>query len=72
MRVGIMIGSSWRGGPATLDDLVGEVRDLAASGFNTAWSSQLFDWDALTMLAVIGSQVPGIALGPGGSIGLDG
>ena len=63
MHVGVMIGSSSRGGPATLDDLVGEVRNLATSGFSTAWSSQLFDWDALTMLAVIGSQVPGINLG---------
>lgn len=63
MRIGIMIGSSARGGPATLDGLVDEGRQLAEAGFARAWSSQLFDWDALTALAVIGAQVPDLHLG---------
>ncbi len=34
------------------------------SGIETAWSSQIFSYDALTALAVIGREVPGIASGP--------
>ena len=63
MHLGIMIGSSAPGGTATLEGLIGEVQALADQGMAGAWTSQLFDWDALTALAVIGSQVPDIALG---------
>ncbi|GAC1518230.1 MAG: TIGR03564 family F420-dependent LLM class oxidoreductase [Acidimicrobiales bacterium] len=63
MHIGVMIGSSAAGGTATLNGLIGEVQALADQGMAGAWTSQLFDWDALTALGVIGSQVPNIALG---------
>ncbi|MER6947031.1 TIGR03564 family F420-dependent LLM class oxidoreductase [Nonomuraea sp. NPDC000554] len=61
MRIGISIGDVR--GPATLDELAAQVRTAAELGFDTAWSSQAFGWDALTSLAVVGSQVPRISLG---------
>ena len=36
---------------------------LRDAGIETAWASQIFGYDALTALAVIGREVPGIDLG---------
>jgi F420-dependent oxidoreductase-like protein len=60
MRIGLLVG----GGPkTTLDDVVGQIRSAADDGFSSAWLSQIFGWDALTVLAVAGREVPGIQLG---------
>jgi F420-dependent oxidoreductase-like protein len=45
------------------DDMVAQVASLADAGIETAWMSQIFGYDALTTLAVIGREVPGIGLG---------
>ena len=46
---------------------LGQVRDAlqraADEGFSSAWINNIFGLDALTTLAVAGSQVPGIELG---------
>jgi len=39
------------------------LRRLADAGLDHAFASQIFDHDALTLLAVAGAQVPGIELG---------
>jgi len=62
MRVGVAVGEL-AGKVEGLDDVVGQVEAAAAAGFATAWWAQLFGWDALTTIAVVGSRVPGIALG---------
>ena len=41
------------------------LRRLADAGLDHAFASQIFDHDALTLLATAGAQVPGIALGTG-------
>ena len=46
-------------------DTVAGLRRLADAGLDHAFASQIFDHDALTLLAVAGAQVPGIALGTG-------
>ena len=46
-------------------DTVEGLRRLADAGLDHAFASQIFDHDALTLLAVAGAQVPGIALGTG-------
>jgi F420-dependent oxidoreductase-like protein len=46
-------------------DVTDEVRRVAEAGFTTAVSSQIFAYDALTLLAVVGQQVPGIELATG-------
>ncbi len=61
MKIGIAVGDLR--GPADMEELTGQVRAAADAGFATAWSAQAFGWDALTALAVAGSQVPQIGLG---------
>jgi 5,10-methylenetetrahydromethanopterin reductase len=61
MRIGISLQEP--GGPAALADLTDQVRAAADDGFASAWISNIFGLDALTALAVAGSQVPGIELG---------
>jgi len=46
-----------------LDDVVAAARTTADQGFTGFWLPQLFGFDALTTLAVIGREVPGIELG---------
>ncbi len=45
------------------DVLREEARRAVDDGFTSAWMSNIFGLDALTALAVLGSQVPGIELG---------
>lgn len=58
MRIGTGIDSD-----QDIDAIVGQAADLAAAGVPILWANQIFGWDALTALAVVGRQVPGVALG---------
>src|SRR5437773_5681521 len=58
MRYGMMLSDA-----AGLDELIEQPRRLADDGFRTGWMSQIFGMDALTALAVVGREVPGIELG---------
>jgi len=60
MRIGALIDV---GKP--LDQVVEQVRRYADAGFASAWAVQIFGYDALTLLGVVGAQVPGIQLGTG-------
>ena len=42
-----------------------ELQRFAEAGFDHVFASQIFGHDALTLLATIGAQVPGIGLGTG-------
>ncbi len=46
-----------------IDEVVAQAREAAEAGFSSVWSSQIFGYDALTLLAAIGERVPGIELG---------
>ncbi|KAB2344307.1 LLM class F420-dependent oxidoreductase [Actinomadura rudentiformis] len=61
MRIGVSLRE--RSGPEALVKLTGDLRRAADDGFTSAWLSNIFGLDALTALAVAGSQVPGIELG---------
>jgi 5,10-methylenetetrahydromethanopterin reductase len=61
MRIGVM--AEERGEDQALVKLADQLRRAAADGFASAWMSNIFGLDALTALAVAGSQVPGIELG---------
>ena len=50
-------------GPDALSRLRDQLQRAADDGFASAWISNIFGLDALTALAVAGSQVPGIELG---------
>jgi 5,10-methylenetetrahydromethanopterin reductase len=59
MRIGI----NGSGAAGSLHDVVTEVRAAHDHGFASFWLAQIFGVDALTALAVAGSQVPSIELG---------
>lgn len=61
MRIGIALPEPT--GPGTFARLRGGLEQAASDGFASAWMSHVFGLDALTALAVAGSQVPGIELG---------
>ncbi|MGI5218166.1 LLM class F420-dependent oxidoreductase [Nocardia sp. CA-290969] len=61
MRIGILL--SERTGSDALRALTDDLRRTADEGFHSAWMSHIFGVDALTALAVAGSQVPDIELG---------
>ena len=58
MRIGL--GLEMNG---SMDEIVARARLLAATGVASLWSSQIFGWDTLTVLALVGREVPGISLG---------
>lgn len=60
MRIGIFGGMTANG---PLDTLVDSARVAHDDGFASFWLPQVFGVDALTALAVIGREVPGIELG---------
>lgn len=60
MRIGIFGGE-----PASIDAAITGARDAAEQGFAGYWVSQIFGFDNLTVLAIVGREVPGIELGTG-------
>ena len=58
MRLGVMFDVA-----RPFNDVVAQVAQLHDAGIEAAWSSQIFGYDALTLLAVIGREVPDIHLG---------
>ncbi len=66
MRIGVSVpdpsGPDPQGRPP-LDQVRDTLRRAADEGFPSAWMNNIFGLDALTALAVAGSQVPGIELG---------
>jgi F420-dependent oxidoreductase-like protein len=61
MRIGTSLAEP--AGPEALSKLADQIRTAADDGFASAWISNIFGLEALTSLAVAGSQVPGIELG---------
>jgi 5,10-methylenetetrahydromethanopterin reductase len=61
MRIGTMLNEPT--GPEALRRLADTLREAADDGFSSAWLSNIFGLDALTALAVAGSQGQGIELG---------
>lgn len=60
MRIGLFGGSINEG---SIDDVIAEARDAQERGFATYWAPQIFGHDALTVLAIVGREVPRIELG---------
>jgi len=58
VRIGVMFDID-----QSIDNVVAQVSSLAAAGIETAWTSQIFGYDALTVLALTGREVPDIGLG---------
>lgn len=60
MRIGYFGGTINDG---TIDDVVNEAKQAEADGFDSYWAPQIFGHDALTVLAIVGREVPRIKLG---------
>lgn len=60
MHIGIYISAR---PTRTLDEIVAAIRSAEGEGLHTAWLGQLFDYDALTVLAVAGATTSRIELG---------
>jgi len=61
MRIGVSLQDP--ASPSPMTALREELRRAADEGFASAWLNNIFGVDALTALAVAGSQVPGIEVG---------
>src|ERR1035437_10596208 len=61
MRIGVSIAEPK--GPDPFNNLNEQLQRAADDGFASAWMNNIFGLDALTALAVVGNQVPGIELG---------
>jgi F420-dependent oxidoreductase-like protein len=60
LRIGSLIDIS-----KSVPGVVEQLQQFAEAGFDHAFAVQIFGYDALTLLAAAGSQVPGIELGTG-------
>jgi F420-dependent oxidoreductase-like protein len=58
MKIGVMFDVN-----QSIDDVIAQVKGLRDAGLDSAWASQIFGYDALTLLAVVGREVPDIELG---------
>lgn len=61
MKIGIMIGAD--GANSTLDDVVGIAQRAEAAGIDSVWMANIFSFDAISTLAIIGRETSRIALG---------
>jgi F420-dependent oxidoreductase-like protein len=59
MRIGIMQGTD----DSSLDALIQTARRVEAKGFSTLWLANIFSWDAITALAIVGRETSRIELG---------
>src|SRR3954464_5476377 len=50
-------------GGRTVDELVEQARRVADDGFTSAWTANIFGLDAITALAIVGREVPGVRVG---------
>jgi 5,10-methylenetetrahydromethanopterin reductase len=58
MRIGVMFDTE-----RPFDEMVAQVAWFRDSGIEVAWASQIFAYDALTAIAAIAREVPGIEFG---------
>ena len=61
--VNIAAGLSHSPGGNVVDELVARTGEIAAAGVRTAWLSQGYDQESLTVLTAIAREVPGVELG---------
>lgn len=61
MRIGTMIGAD--GTNNTLDDVIGVAKNAEAAGLDNVWLANIFSFDAISTLALIGRETQKIGLG---------
>jgi F420-dependent oxidoreductase-like protein len=66
MRIGVALPTDHTrlsGEANSVETLIGQVQELAAAGVTSAWFTQRFDHDAVTVAALAAREVPGIEVG---------
>jgi F420-dependent oxidoreductase-like protein len=58
VHIGIILDTS-----GSIDEVVDRARVLAATGMSSLWASQIFGWDTLTVMAIVGREVADVELG---------
>ncbi len=61
MKIGVMIGAD--GANNTLDDIIGVAKNVEAAGLDNVWLANIFSFDAISTLALIGRETQTIGLG---------
>ncbi len=61
MRIGTMIGAD--GAKNTLDDIINVAKAVEAAGLDNVWLANIFSFDAISTLALIGRETSRIGLG---------
>ena len=61
MRIGVMLGAD--GGSGGIDDIVAAARRVEAAGLDNLWMANIFSFDAISTLSIVGREVPRIGLG---------
>jgi F420-dependent oxidoreductase-like protein len=61
MKIGVMIGAD--GTQASLDDVIGIAREAVLAGLDNVWMANIFGFDAVSTLALIGRETSRIGLG---------
>lgn len=57
MRIGVFMS------PASVEEGIADTRWAAGAGLSTVYVPQIFGWDALTLIAILGHEVEGIEFG---------
>ena len=61
MRIGVMIGAD--GATKTLDDVIEVAKNAEQVGLDNVWLANIFSFDAITTLALVGRATQRIGLG---------
>ena len=61
MRIGVMLGAT--GGDGGIDDVIAAAKRVEAAGLDNLWMANIFSFDAISTLSVVGREVPRIGLG---------
>ena len=61
MKIGVMIGAD--GAATTLDDVIKIARNAEEAGLDNVWMANIFGFDAISTLALIGRETSRIGLG---------
>lgn len=62
MKLGFMCGTA-RSKPYTIEETITEVKNAEALGFDQAWMGQVFGFDAISMMTLLGRETSQIGLG---------
>lgn len=62
MDIGVVLPAG-RAGANLVDEVVADARLVAELGLRSAWFPQLFDYDAIALAALVGREVPELAVG---------